>query len=165
MMAASYHARSNSLPSRQHPLISEFEDHLCRLRSSEEASSSSTSFACKLSGLQDLRDCVDKLLLLPLNQQALNKERNEKCVDELSDGSLRLLDVCNTAKDTLLQTKESTQQIQSIMRRRRCGDSSLSSEVKKFLNSRKAVKKTPHKALGNGFNFSTANKDQEIVGM
>ncbi|EXB95393.1 hypothetical protein L484_014366 [Morus notabilis] len=162
---AAYHTRSNSLPSRQHPLISEFEDQLCRLRSSDEASSSATSLACKLSELQDLHDCVDKLLLLPLNQQGLNKEQNEKLVNELLDGSLRLLDVCNAAKDALQQTKESTQELQSIIRRRRGGESSLSSEVKKFLNSRKTVKKALHKAMENKCTFSLLNKDQEIVSM
>ncbi|GMN38277.1 hypothetical protein TIFTF001_007505 [Ficus carica] len=146
---AAYHTRSNSFPSRQHPLVPEFDEQLSRLRSSEEASSS--SIACKLSGLQDLHDCVEKLLLLPLNQQALSKERNEKCVDELLDGSLRLLDVCNISKDALLQLKESTQELRLLMRRRRSGERNLSSEVKKFLNSRKAAKKALHKAMENKY--------------
>ncbi|GMN38278.1 hypothetical protein TIFTF001_007518 [Ficus carica] len=162
---AAHHARSNSLPSRQHPLILEYDEQLCRLRSSEAASSSSASPSGKLSGLQDLHDCVDKLLLLPLSQHALSKQQNEKCVDELLDGSLRLLDMCNTAKDALTQTKESSQELQSIMRRRRGGESSLSREVKKFLNSRKVVKKTLRKAMENKCSLSLLNKDQEIVSM
>ncbi|EXB95397.1 hypothetical protein L484_014370 [Morus notabilis] len=162
---AAYHARSNSFPSRQHPLIPEFDEQLCRLRSSEAASSSSASLSGKLSGLQDLHDCVDKLLLLPLNQQALSNQKNEKWVDELLDGSLRLLDMCNTAKDALQQTKESTQELQSIIRRRRGGESSLSSELKKFLNSRKAVKKALHKAMESKCAFSLLNRDQEVVSM
>ncbi|EXB95398.1 hypothetical protein L484_014371 [Morus notabilis] len=160
---ASYHTRSNSLPSRQHPLIPEFEEQLCRLRSSEEASSSSV--AGKLCGLQDLHDCVDKLLLRPHNQQALSRDQHEKCINELLDASLKLLDLCNTAKDALLQMKESTQELQSIIRRRRGGESSLSSEFKKFLKSRKAVKKALHKAAENRRTFSLLNKDEEIVSM
>ncbi|GMN38271.1 hypothetical protein TIFTF001_007524 [Ficus carica] len=81
---AAYHTRSNSLPSRDRPLIPEFNEQLCRLRSSE-AASSSTLLSSKLSGLQDLHYCVDKLLLLPLNQQALSKKQNEKWIDELLD--------------------------------------------------------------------------------
>ncbi|GMN73497.1 hypothetical protein TIFTF001_052197, partial [Ficus carica] len=162
---ATHHTRSNSFPSRQHPLIPEFDEQLCRLRSSEADSSSSTSLSGKLSGLKDLQDCVDKLLLLPLNQQALSKQRNEKWVDELLDGSLRVLDMCNTAKDALTQSKESAQEIQSIMRRRRGDESSLSCEVKKFLNSRKVVKKTLRKAMENKCSFSLLSEDQEIVSM
>ncbi|CAL2262113.1 unnamed protein product [Prunus armeniaca] len=62
-----FHTRSNSFPSRPHPIVQEVDEHLCRLRSSEAASTSSSSSICyKLSGLQDLHDCVDKLLQLPL---------------------------------------------------------------------------------------------------
>ncbi|CAL9022923.1 unnamed protein product, partial [Prunus brigantina] len=69
--------------------------------------------------------------------------------DELLDGSLRLLDVCSVAKDTLLQTKECTIEILSIIRRRRGGKTELASEVKKFLTIRKVMKKAVCKALGN----------------
>ena len=160
---AAYHVRSNSFPSRQNPLISEFED---RLRSSVEASSSSTSITSQLSSLQDLHDCVDKLLSLPLNQQALSKEHNEKSLNEILDGSLRLLDLCNTAKDALLLTRESTQELQSIMRRKRSGEVELTSEIKKFLVSRKVMKKALRKALENKSIFSSLKKEQvnsEIV--
>ncbi|OMO92012.1 hypothetical protein COLO4_17957 [Corchorus olitorius] len=82
---ASYHARSNSLPSRQHPISSQIDETLNRL---------------------------------------------------------------STAKDALLQTKESTQELQSILRRRR-GVEGLASEVRKYLTSRKSVKKAICKALKN----------------
>ncbi|KAF3434830.1 hypothetical protein FNV43_RR21917 [Rhamnella rubrinervis] len=126
---ASYHVRSNSLPSRPHAVISEFDEKLCRLRASEATSSSvSTSLSCKLSGLQDLLDCVNRLLLLPLNQQALSREKHKKWVDQILDGDLRLLDVCNIAKDALLQIKKSTQELQSVFQRRRCSATDLSNE-------------------------------------
>ncbi|XP_030501429.2 uncharacterized protein LOC115716699 [Cannabis sativa] len=157
---AAYHVRSNSFPSRQHPVISEFDEQLCRLRSSEEASSSSAS---KLSALQDLHDCVDTLLSLPLNQQALSKEQNQKRVDALLDGSLRLLDLCNNVKDALQQTKESTHELQSILRRKRGGEMSLTSEIKKFLASRKVVKKTVLKAMENRCSLSSLKKEQDTV--
>ncbi|OMO72162.1 hypothetical protein COLO4_27794 [Corchorus olitorius] len=144
---ASFHARSNSLPSRQHPLTSQIEENLNRLRSSQSASTSS-SLGQQLIGLQDLNEYVDILLQLPLNQQALAQEEQRKCVEELLDGSLVLLDVCNIAKDALLQTKEFTQELQSILRRRR-GVEGLANEVRKYLTSRKAVKKAICKALKN----------------
>ncbi|OMO72175.1 hypothetical protein COLO4_27790 [Corchorus olitorius] len=144
---ASFHARSNSLPSRQHPLTSQIEENLNRLRSSQSASTSS-SLGQSLNGVQDLHEYVDMLLQLPSTQQALAQEEQRKCVEELLDGSLVLLDVCNIAKDALFQIKECTQELQSILRRRR-GVEGLASEVRKYLISRKAMKKAISKALKN----------------
>lgn len=135
-----HHARSNSLPTRTHPIISEFNEQLNRLRDSEATSSSSTSISEKLNGLQDLYDCVDKLLLLPFTQ-AVAHEQQEKWVNELLDGSLRLLDVCSTSRDALLQTKEFTRDLQSILRRRQGSKMELAKEGEKYLTSRKVVKK------------------------
>ncbi|KAK5774733.1 uncharacterized protein LOC108478839 [Gossypium arboreum] len=146
-MAASYHARSNSLPSRQHPIVSQIDENLNRLRASQSASTSS-SIGPNLSGLQDLHECVDVLLQFPLTQQALAQDEQREMVEEILDGSLLLLDVCTTAKDALLQTKECTQELQSILRRRR-GAEGLANEFRKYLTSRKAMKKAICKALKN----------------
>ena len=164
---AYYHARSISLPSRPHPLIPEFDEHLCRLRASEATPSSSISH--KFSGLKDLHDCVDNLLLLPFTQQSLAQYHHEQWVDELLDGSLRLLDLCDTAKDALLQTREGANELQSSMRRRRGSENGISSEIGKYLTSRKKVKKAIHKALrnlkgmGNKCSFSALNRDPETL--
>ncbi|CAL2279837.1 unnamed protein product [Prunus armeniaca] len=142
-----FHTRSNSFPSRPHPIFQEVEEHLCSLRSSEATST---------------------LLQLPLTQQALAQEQNEKWANEILDGSLRLLDVCSSAKDVILQTKDCTQNLQSIIRRRRAGETAaVTSEVRKYLTPRKMVKKTINKAVGclkaiaNKFAFSSVNKDHE----
>ncbi|XP_057456427.1 uncharacterized protein LOC130747494 [Lotus japonicus] len=143
----SYHARSNSLPSRPHPIVLQCNEHLDRLRSSNETSSSS-SLSHKLGALQDLHECIEKLVQLPLTQEALLHEPQESCVnDELLDGSLRLLDVCTTAKDSLLHTKECIRELQSIMRRKRGEELGITAEAKKFLNSRKVVRKAIFKTL------------------
>ncbi|KAL9333122.1 hypothetical protein Peur_073261 [Populus x canadensis] len=120
----SFHARSNSLPSRPHPIISEFDENICRVRDSQATSksSSSSSIGHKLSSLQDLYDSVDKFLQLPLTQQGLAQQRNQKCVDELLEGSLRLLDTRQGGVD---------------------------SEIRKYIASRKVVKKSIKKALRN----------------
>ncbi|KAK8582583.1 hypothetical protein V6N13_069357 [Hibiscus sabdariffa] len=97
-----YHTRSNSFPSRSHPLTSEVDEHLSRLASSESASTSS-SLNQKLGRLQDLHECTEKLLQLPLIPQILSQEHQRENVDELLNVSLRLLDVCTIAKDALLQ--------------------------------------------------------------
>lgn len=108
-------------------------------------------------------DYVDQLLLLPLNQQALRNEQNEKRVDELSEGSLRILDVCNATKNALAEIKDSAQQLQSILRRRRGAESDLTREAKKFLASRKMAKKEIQKAMKNFNRIEKGEKCDEIV--
>ncbi|GMY33263.1 Eukaryotic translation initiation factor [Fagus crenata] len=99
---AAHHARSNSLPSEPHPLITQIDEHLCRLKTSEVTSSS----ICHKLSFQDLHDCVDKLLLLPLTQKAFIQDHHRKWFDQLLDGSLKVLDICSIAKDALLEMKE-----------------------------------------------------------
>ncbi|KAF8105277.1 hypothetical protein N665_0160s0013 [Sinapis alba] len=139
-MAASFHVRSNSFPSRTHPQAAHVDEQLARLRSSEEASTSSTYSICKrIDNLQELHESLGKLICLPVTQQALAQGQNKKAVEQLLDGSLRILDLCNISKEALSHMKEGLMEIQSILRRKR-GD--LSGEVKKYLASRKSLKKT-----------------------
>lgn len=164
-----YHVRSNSLPSRPHPLIQHCNTHLGRLATSDATSSSSSSISLKLSGLEDVHDCVDKLLALPLTQKAFVQGRNEKWVDELLDGSLKLLDLCSVAKDAVIHTKECAREVQSIIRTRRGGEVGLASEVRKYLASRKVMKKAVSKALENLKGIQTkcslSNKDVETMAL
>ncbi|CAN1334837.1 hypothetical protein LINPERPRIM_LOCUS36537 [Linum perenne] len=142
MAATTSHARSNSLPSTSHPLVSEIDEQVCRLRQSQATSTSLSSISHKLNILQDVYECFDKLIQLPSTQLAMIRDQN--CFNELLDGSLRLLDLCNTAKDALSETEESVSELQSAIRRRQ-GD--LVAETKKYMNSRKIVKKAIQKAL------------------
>ncbi|KAK8625260.1 hypothetical protein V6N13_090135 [Hibiscus sabdariffa] len=141
-----YHTRSNSFPSRSHPLSSEVDEHLSRLASSESASTSS-SLNQKLGRLQDLHECTEKLLQLPLIQQILSQEQQRENVDELLNVSLRLLDVCTIAKDALLQVKESTLELQSVLRRKKGAKEGFANEARKYLTSKNAAKKAILKAL------------------
>ena len=161
---SNYQARSISLPSKPHPLIVQCNEHLCRLGASDASSSTSSSLSSKLSCLQDLHECVEKLLQLPLTQQAIVQEHNDKWVEELLDGSLRLLDVCTAAKDALIHTKECARELQSIIRRRRGGEMELEREVQKYLMSRKVVKKAAQKAL-KGMERKCAEKNHENLVM
>ncbi|XP_038887204.1 uncharacterized protein LOC120077391 [Benincasa hispida] len=157
----SFHIRSNSLPSKPHPVVDEVDEHLCRLKSSE-ATSTSSSLCQKLDGLQDLHDCIDKLLLLPLSHQALV---DNESVDDQLEGSLKLLDLCAMAKDALLQTKESAHELESTLRRRRGHD--IVGDVQKYLNSRKMIKKAIHKALKGmeRSKFPKSDESSEVVGL
>ncbi|KAH9686020.1 hypothetical protein KPL70_014193 [Citrus sinensis] len=94
--------------------------------------------------------------------------RLRKLVDELLNGSLRILDTCSIAQNALLQSKESVQGLQSVLRRRKGDETELKIEIKKYLASRKAVKKTIHKALWNlkGMeNKRSASINEERVSM
>ena len=166
----SYHARSISLPPRPHPLIPEIDEHLCRLGASE-AISSSSSITDKLISLNSLYDCMENLLLLPLSQQALVQHQNKKCVIEVADGYLLLLDVCSVAKDALLQTKERVQELQSTLRRRPCGSHGAENEIGEYIASRKKVKKVIHKSLRDlkskqrKYDFPITEKEHETMGL
>ncbi|GMI88011.1 hypothetical protein like AT2G17070 [Hibiscus trionum] len=140
---SNFHARSNSLPSRPHPLVTQIDEHLCRLKSNESASS---SMILNLSSLRDLYELVDSLLQLPVTQKSLAQQCNDKQVTELLNGSLKLLDACGVAKDALLQAKEDTKNLQSILRRR--GDGvGFTNEAKEYLASRQKAKKLINKSL------------------
>ncbi|KAK2435382.1 hypothetical protein QL285_020446 [Trifolium repens] len=146
---SSMHLRSNSLPSAPHPLVSQFEDNLQRLKSSEGASSVSSSSICnKLNSMQDLHDCIDNLLQLPIEQQTLAQECNEKSVDDLLERSLRILDICSTAKDFLSLSKENMHELQSVIRRRGI-KTGLTLEGLKYFALRKNMKKQIKKTLVN----------------
>ncbi|KAK2665706.1 hypothetical protein Ddye_004280 [Dipteronia dyeriana] len=139
-----FHARSNSLPSRPHPFMSRIDEQLCRLRATE---ASSSSISIRINGLTDLYDLVDNFLLLPETQATLAQERHEKQVDEVLDRSLRLMDVCGNTKDSLLKIKEETQELQSILRRRRGDESKLVIKVGEYLSSKKKANKVIRKSL------------------
>ncbi|KAK7341467.1 hypothetical protein VNO80_24397 [Phaseolus coccineus] len=147
----SLHLRSNSLPSAAHPFVSQFEEHLQRLRGSEATSSlSSSSVSHKLNEMLDLHDYTDKLLQLPIEQQVLARECNGKWVDDdLLEGSLRLLDICGAAKDCLQQSKESMCDLMSVIRRKKGHETGFSVESVKYLAMRKTIKKQIRKALQN----------------
>ncbi|MBA0607689.1 hypothetical protein Godav_019958 [Gossypium davidsonii] len=121
---SNFHARSNSLPSRPHPLVlvTQIDEHLCRLKSNESASSSSSSMSQKLSGLSNLYELVDNLLQLPLTQKSLAQQCNDK------------------------QAKEDTQQLPSILRRRRGDEAGFTYEAKEYFASRKKAKKLRNKS-------------------
>ncbi|GLT96871.1 hypothetical protein SLE2022_144640 [Rubroshorea leprosula] len=69
--------------------------------------------------------------------------------------------------DALLQTKECTQELQSVLRRKRGTKIVFSNEIRKYLSSRKAVKKAVLKALKNlknkenKYSTSAFNKNSE----
>ncbi|KAM7257164.1 hypothetical protein ACFE04_012905 [Oxalis oulophora] len=112
---ASFHVRSISLPTGSHPLAASVDEQLSRLRTSQETSTSSSSVLChKLDGLRKLYECVDDLLQLPLTQQHLSNES----LDDVLNGSTRILDMCDISRDVLSQMKECQWELESSLRRK-----------------------------------------------
>ncbi|XP_021631887.1 uncharacterized protein LOC110629287 [Manihot esculenta] len=116
-MAAS-HLRSISLPSRSHPLRVNIEEQLCKLRTSE-----TSSIGHKLNGLKNLFESVDDFLQLSFVQQTISNERQNQCIGDAVNGSLELLDICDTTRDLFSQMKECLQELELSLRRRKSTDS------------------------------------------
>ncbi|KAK9948281.1 hypothetical protein M0R45_003865 [Rubus argutus] len=147
-MASKYHVRSISLPSRSHPTTVRVEEELNRLQSWESTSSASTSNSiCRgLSGLEELYDCVDDLLQMSSTQQLLSQHQQEKCMDELLDGSVKLLDIYGISRDFMLQVKEHVYPLQSALRRTK-GDSSIEASIANYTCFSKKMKKVAKKLI------------------
>ncbi|KAK4756722.1 hypothetical protein SAY87_006849 [Trapa incisa] len=143
-----HHSRSNSLPSWPHPVISQLEESLHSIRIDlETGCSSPSSLSQKLNGLENLHESVDELLLLPLVQHAFSQQIHGGWVDELLDASLRLLDLCSTAKNSLLQTREALQELRSRMRIRKGGEQALDAEIRMYLSTRRSVQKATKRVI------------------
>ncbi|KAL0432308.1 UNVERIFIED_CONTAM: hypothetical protein Slati_2565100 [Sesamum latifolium] len=136
------HIRSNSLPSKSHPLMQNVEYHLCRLRASD------SSVCSSLASLKDLHETINDVIQLPGIQQALSQEQGKNWADELLDGSLRLLDSCGIARDVTFIVKESVQELESSLRRSR-GETVVGHDVDAYMASRKRVTKTVKKCIKN----------------
>lgn len=124
------------------------------------------SLSNKLSSPRDLHDCLDDMLQLPQTQKELAHDNNQNWADELLNSSLFFLDVCDTAKDALRQMKEQSQEVQSVLRRKRGDESELINVIKKFLSSREKSKKVLHKSLRNlksKSSFSSLDNNNETT--
>ncbi|KAL0325998.1 UNVERIFIED_CONTAM: hypothetical protein Sradi_5169100 [Sesamum radiatum] len=114
---AAFHSRSNSFPSQSHPVRDAVEQHLCRLKSSEAASTSATPICTNLASLRDLHEGINDLIQMASVQQALSNEQDENWINELLEGSLRLVDLCGFSRDVVCLTKECVQDLESSVRR------------------------------------------------
>ncbi|CAJ2676053.1 unnamed protein product [Trifolium pratense] len=169
-MAAKYHLRSNSFPSESHPNSTRIEQELCKIKTWEATSTSTShSITIGLSYLEDLYISMEDLLNMTSTQKAISHNQGEKFVEELMDGSVKILDVCGITRDTMLQVKENVQSLHSSLRRRK-GDSSIETSVAEYKFFTKKMKKnvtkliTSLKHMESKFGASSLlNQDQEVV--
>ncbi|XP_058777709.1 uncharacterized protein LOC131651976 [Vicia villosa] len=146
-MENKYHVRSNSFPSQSHPSSTRIEQEINNIKT-WEATSTSTSYSITtgLSLLQDLYISLEDLLNMSSTQNIISHRQGEKCVEELLDGSVKILDVCGIARDTVLQIKENVESLHSSLRRRK-GDSSIETSVAEYKFFTKKMKKNVTKLI------------------
>ncbi|XP_042494993.1 uncharacterized protein LOC122074206 [Macadamia integrifolia] len=96
--------------------------------------------------LRDLHDCANDLLQLPATQQDLVQHQNVKWVNQVEEGSLRILDVCGTTRNVLLLAREHLQDLQTAFRRS-VGERVLEIKIDAYNFSRKNMKKQMLKCL------------------
>jgi len=169
-MASKYHVRSNSFPSQSHPNTTRIEEELCKIKTWEATSTStSDSITTGLLFLEDLYISLEDILNMSSTQKAFAHHQGEKFVEELLDGSVRILDICGITRDTILQIKENVQSLHSSLRRRK-GESSIEKSVAEYKFFTKKMKKnvtkliTSLKHMETKFGASSLlNQDQDLV--
>lgn len=97
--------------------------------------------------LRDLHNSANDLLHSKMIQQALGHQGQEKWVNQVSEASLRMLDVCSISKDVLLLVKEHLQDLQFTLRRVIIGESDISNKIAAYNCCRKKLKKETLKCL------------------
>ncbi|KAG8377780.1 hypothetical protein BUALT_Bualt08G0069000 [Buddleja alternifolia] len=162
---ANFHSRSNSFPSQSHPIVNDVEDHLRRLRASESTSTSATSICANLASLRNLHECINNMTQMPSIQQSLSNEQSQNWINELLEGSLRLVDLCDFSRDVACLTKDSVQDLESSMRRNRC-ETATSDDIKAHMASGKKINKMVNKYIKNlkSFNQNSTELPQTEFG-
>ncbi|MCD7462922.1 hypothetical protein HAX54_049634 [Datura stramonium] len=95
--------------------------------------------------LRDLHDSANNLLHSPLIKREIAHHGQEKWVHEVSETSLRMLEVCGTTKDVLLLVRDHLHDLKSAFRRISFGDNKFS--VSFHCQQRKKLKKEILKRL------------------
>ncbi|KAI4331363.1 hypothetical protein MLD38_029554 [Melastoma candidum] len=160
---AKCHVRSISLPSRSHPASLRVVEVLNGLRS---ASSSSCSGSAR-AGLVALYDSLNDFLAVSSTQQAISHNKGEACVDELLDGSVKLLDAYGVTRDLVSDIKEQARGVQSAIRRRNPDSGIVKEAVSGFLRMKRKSRKDVRGAsagiwrIEEGFGEASASADQD----
>lgn len=155
MMIIKNHVRSISLPSRSHPSTAAIEESLDKLliTMNTKKMTSSESVYSGLAGLEDLYECTEEFLKMGSTQSVLSfndkrKKMKGEFMEEMLDGSLRLMDICNVSRELMVETHEHVLGLQSCVRRRKDVDFSG------YVGFRKNMRKEEKKLLGSLKNIS-----------
>ncbi|CAK8540068.1 unnamed protein product [Lathyrus sativus] len=101
-MATKNHVRSNSFPSQSHPSSTRIKQELNKIKTWEASSTTtSDSISNGLSKLEDLYISLEDHLNMTSTKKVISHHQDEKFVEELLDGSIKILDICGIARDTV----------------------------------------------------------------
>lgn len=129
------------MPGCSHQTTEKLKEAINNLKALEVSTTSSAEVMYNgLLGLEELYKCVNVLLNLPQTLQAFSQYRLGKMVEDLLDKSVRLLDLCGTTRELVLQYKENVRDLQSSLKRRK-KDSTTESSMIKFNSFSKKIKK------------------------
>ncbi|EOA18278.1 hypothetical protein CARUB_v10006777mg [Capsella rubella] len=134
--------RSISLPSRSHPSTTGIEEALHKVKKINTTTDSSESILMSLAGLEELYNCTDEFLKMGLTQRVMSSSDGSEFMEEMLDGSLRLMDICSVSRDLMVETHEHVRDVQSCVRRKKVaggGDQLDKKHERKLLGSLKNI--------------------------
>ncbi|KAJ9536103.1 hypothetical protein OSB04_un000713 [Centaurea solstitialis] len=135
-----FQKKSLSLPCRSHPSTLRIEEELNKIKASCSTTQSADSVSYGLSRLIELYNCLDDLLDSSETRNLISSHRKEPWVEEVMEGSMKLLDVCSSVRDVMLQMEERVRDIQCALRRRK-GHASMEVGIEKYKRFRKKTTK------------------------
>lgn len=164
-MSKSSHIRSISLPGSSHPSIQKVEEELSKLKTFEISASPAAATICSdLLRLEQIFKCMDDILQLPQTLQVLSQYHNKKWVDDLLEKSVKLLDIFGFARNTISNLKEHLRDLQSSLRRRK-GDVSIQSSIKRYTYFRKNMNKDAKRLIASSKKTDAQTETSTPVGM
>ncbi|KAL0891574.1 hypothetical protein Bca101_015557 [Brassica carinata] len=143
--------RSISLPSRSHPSTRGIEEALSKVKAIKTATGSSEPILMALAGLEELYNYMEEFLKMGSTQRVMSSNDGSEFMEEMLDGSLRLMDTCNVSRDLLVETHEHVRGVQSCIRRKKVaggGTDQLDVAVSGYVRFRKNMRKEAKKLLG-----------------
>ncbi|KAH6782468.1 hypothetical protein C2S51_007761 [Perilla frutescens var. frutescens] len=160
---ANFHSRSNSFPSQSNPVMDDIQDQLSCLKSSMNTSTSPNSICATLASLTDLHQGITNLIQMPSIQQSLSKEEGQSWMNEVLEGSVRLMDICVLSREIVCLTKESVQDLESSIRRSR-GGTATGDHINAYMASRKKINKLVKKSIKNlkSSNQNATDRDDDL---
>ncbi|KAI3704490.1 hypothetical protein L1987_74711 [Smallanthus sonchifolius] len=139
--------KSISLPCRSHPITSEIEELLNKIKTTAEEAASADAICRALSQLTRLYKSMDDLLTSSTTHVLMSREQNKKWVDEFVDDSVKYLDICKSISDMLSEIKVQNRELVCALRRKK-GELSCENSIKKYNCFRKRMKKDVRGLIG-----------------
>ncbi|XP_018479026.1 uncharacterized protein LOC108849921 isoform X3 [Raphanus sativus] len=144
--------RSISLPSRTHPSTTGIEEAVRKVKAINTTTGSSESILMTLAGLEELYNCTVEFLKMGSTQRVMSSDDGSEFMEEMLDGSLRLMDTCSVSRDLMVETHEHVRGVQSCVRRKKVGGGGgtdqLDVAISGYVGFRKNMRKEAKKLLG-----------------